>query len=108
MTTDTTTGHSRGRRRGAAAAKWARAGRPRGRIILSGDSPCMASLRPSSAAFQRRSRRHCAASVVLLGERNRGQESTRVKDASDQDETGDLWVFGYGSLMWRPGFEVAE
>ncbi len=21
---------------------------------------------------------------------------------------GDLWVFGYGSLMWRPGFEFAE
>jgi len=21
---------------------------------------------------------------------------------------GDLWVFAYGSLMWRPGFEVAE
>ncbi len=20
----------------------------------------------------------------------------------------DLWVFGYGSLMWRPGFEFAE
>ncbi len=20
----------------------------------------------------------------------------------------DLWVFGYGSLMWRPGFEAAE
>lgn len=20
----------------------------------------------------------------------------------------DLWVFGYGSLIWRPGFEVAE
>jgi len=21
---------------------------------------------------------------------------------------GDLWVFGYGSLMWRPGFDHAE
>jgi len=21
---------------------------------------------------------------------------------------GELWVFGYGSLMWNPGFEVAE
>src|SRR5437899_11014724 len=22
--------------------------------------------------------------------------------------TGDLWVFGYGSLMWQPGFEFIE
>jgi glutathione-specific gamma-glutamylcyclotransferase len=22
--------------------------------------------------------------------------------------SGDLWVFGYGSLMWRPGFEYVE
>ena len=23
-------------------------------------------------------------------------------------DMGDLWVFGYGSLMWRPGFEFVE
>jgi cation transport protein ChaC len=25
-----------------------------------------------------------------------------------EHETGDFWVFGYGSLMWRPGFDVLE
>ncbi|MGO4572241.1 gamma-glutamylcyclotransferase [Microvirga sp. 2TAF3] len=25
-----------------------------------------------------------------------------------QDDATDLWVFGYGSLMWRPGFPFVE
>lgn len=32
-----------------------------------------------------------------------------AKTLSDAElSTGDLWVFGYGSLMWRPGFEFVE
>jgi cation transport protein ChaC len=29
-------------------------------------------------------------------------------DAIGEHETGEFWVFGYGSLMWRPGFDVLE
>lgn len=24
------------------------------------------------------------------------------------ESNGDIWIFGYGSLMWRPGFDVLE
>src|SRR5690349_20586 len=28
--------------------------------------------------------------------------------SDDEFSKGDLWVFGYGSLMWRPGFAFVE
>jgi cation transport protein ChaC len=32
-----------------------------------------------------------------------------AKNLSETDlSQGDLWVFGYGSLMWRPGFDFIE
>jgi cation transport protein ChaC len=37
-------------------------------------------------------------------DRNRSSASQVPVDL----EPGDLWVFGYGSLMWRPGFEFLE
>jgi cation transport protein ChaC len=32
-----------------------------------------------------------------------------VPDAGDtRQDAAELWIFGYGSLMWRPGFDYAE
>jgi cation transport protein ChaC len=30
------------------------------------------------------------------------------EDRDDDETEGPLWVFGYGSLVWRPAFEYAE
>jgi cation transport protein ChaC len=41
---------------------------------------------------------------------SRGDQDMRMRGGpSPEDiESGDFWVFGYGSLMWRPGFEFIE
>jgi glutathione-specific gamma-glutamylcyclotransferase len=36
----------------------------------------------------------------------RAMSAMTLSDAASS--TGDLWVFGYGSLMWRPGFAFTE
>jgi cation transport protein ChaC len=34
--------------------------------------------------------------------------SVQTQSQPDEVRSGDLWVFGYGSLMWRPGFDFIE
>ena len=34
--------------------------------------------------------------------------SAKIVPEAEFQSKGDLWVFGYGSLMWRPGFEFIE
>src|SRR4030095_5682021 len=31
-----------------------------------------------------------------------------VMDPLTDPSAGDLWVFGYGSVLWRPGFDFVE
>jgi cation transport protein ChaC len=49
---------------------------------------------------------HCSRRRSLLGERSLRDRSAMDADFDHADE--DLWVFGYGSLIWRPGFEHVE
>jgi cation transport protein ChaC len=44
--------------------------------------------------------------LVLLGVRAMCAKRLPHLDSSHPDS--DLWVFGYGSLMWRPGFDFIE
>jgi glutathione-specific gamma-glutamylcyclotransferase len=43
----------------------------------------------------------------LFGERAFGCEH-KVNKPADRHTGEELWVFGYGSLMWRPGFDFVE
>jgi cation transport protein ChaC len=36
------------------------------------------------------------------------REASRVGTLRGKEQAGGLWVFGYGSLMWNPGFDYAE
>ena len=55
----------------------------------------------------------CAKTTGLLRERGppgyqwRGAIPTPMRKKTDQSGE-DLWVFAYGSLMWRPGFDFLE
>lgn len=49
----------------------------------------------------------CTKIRPLLTGLARKQEIWRPMSSLDH-ASGDLWVFGYGSLMWRPGFDYIE
>jgi len=42
---------------------------------------------------------------LLVDGRNMASIIHPEGETSNENPEGDLWVFGYGSLMWRPGFD---
>lgn len=46
--------------------------------------------------------------VALLGRATGTARAMQVGDTSVEAAEPDLWIFGYGSLMWRPGFDFEE
>src|SRR5262249_36556515 len=53
---------------------------------------------------------HCAVRSLLLGDLRTPLASPMQLTLGPefQHAREDLWVFGYGSLIWRPGFEFVE
>jgi glutathione-specific gamma-glutamylcyclotransferase len=52
----------------------------------------------------------CSGQWIYASQQNHLLIAVRAMPATrqSQSEPADLWVFGYGSLMWRPGFEFIE
>jgi cation transport protein ChaC len=46
--------------------------------------------------------------VLTDAERAQSIEATLAARPKGADPTGDLWLFGYGSLIWNPAFHFAE
>jgi cation transport protein ChaC len=62
--------------------------------------------------FCARGRGGCTDIAILLGERKPALQMRRsfpaTMKARSEQSNEDFWVFAYGSLMWRPGFDFLE
>jgi cation transport protein ChaC len=45
---------------------------------------------------------------LLLSRKTKLRNDYAMEQRTPEQATGDLWVFAYGSLMWRPGFDYVE
>src|SRR5262245_17506052 len=74
---------------------------------LNSKPPNAAFLRPRNAAQLRRNPCPVTRTWIASLSRRRGFLPTTMNARSGQINE-DLWVFAYGSLMWRPGFVFLE
>src|SRR5882762_9513631 len=91
----------------AGMMKRRQSGRRRGAVVMSGMRRPLAGNFVKCKRWNRAVKDAESASLrqpVLVAVREMSAITLPKSEFADDD----LWVFGYGSLMWRPGFEFSE
>lgn len=82
-------------------------------LIASGSSlPSSSSTSATSSSSQSSSPSRKSSASSTSSSSSKGfllyDNSSDCEELNDQPETAEVWVFGYGSLCWYPGFEYAK